>query len=167
MTKPHPAQLPVETLLQACQTRRQRRSGPGGQHRNKVETGIFIEHTPTGIEAAATETRSQESNRRKAIFRLRLCLALEHRTDTRYPPTELWQRRCANGRIIISPQHDDFPAILAEALDVLAWNGWELPRAAAARNCTASQLLKLLRLKPPALNHVNRRRVDIGLRPLK
>ena len=163
----HPAQLPVEELLKDCEIRRQRRSGPGGQHRNKVETGIFIQHTPTGTEAVATEQRSQESNRRQAIFRLRVRLAIEHRAKSFYPATELWQRRCGDGRIRVNPQHEEFPAILAEAIDVFAFHQWDTQRAAAARKCTASQLVKLLRLEPAALRHVNSVRVDLGMRPLK
>lgn len=167
MTSPHPAQLPIDDLLKSCELRRQRRSGPGGQHRNKVETGIFLKHTPTGIEAGATEKRSQESNRRQAIFRLRVRLAIEHRAESSYPPTELWQQRRGDGRIRVNPTHDDFPAILAEAIDVLSSHQWDARQAAAARKCTASQLVKLLRSEPAALNHVNRLRVDLGLRPLK
>ena len=58
----HPASLPYDELIRECEVRRQRRSGPGGQHRNKVETGIFIEHKPSGIRAEATEQRSQAKN---------------------------------------------------------------------------------------------------------
>ena len=75
----HPAGLPRDELLRDCDVRRQRRSGPGGQHRNKVETGIFIEHTPTGVRAEATEQRSQPKNQEIAIWRLRVRLAVEVR----------------------------------------------------------------------------------------
>lgn len=40
---------------------RTRGSGPGGQHRNKVETAIRITHVPTGIQAYAC-SRSQAGN---------------------------------------------------------------------------------------------------------
>ena len=36
----HPAALPFDALLKECEVRRLRRSGPGGQHRNKVETAV-------------------------------------------------------------------------------------------------------------------------------
>ena len=39
----HPATWPEGRLLKHCSSRRQRRSGPGGQHRNKVETAVVYE----------------------------------------------------------------------------------------------------------------------------
>ena len=51
----HPAALDPERLLAACDATRTRRSGPGGQNRNKVETAVILRHRPTGIQAEANE----------------------------------------------------------------------------------------------------------------
>ena len=166
---PHPAALPIDELLKSCEARRFRGSGPGGQHRNKVETAVELTHRPTGLAGRATERRSQEANRTEAVFRLRVELALKVRLglsqDT--PPSETWRGRVRSGRLAINPGHDDFPALLAEALDHLAAAGQDLATAAERLGVSPSQLLKLLRHDPRGLRVFNAARMDLGLSALK
>ena len=163
----HPAALPQEQLLAQCEVERLRRSGPGGQHRNRVETAVRLTHHPSGITAMASERRSQSDNFRNALFRLRVQLALSLRTTRELKPSTLWKERCIGGRILINPKHDDFPTLLADALDLLASTEWNVPDAAQLLACTSSQLLKFLRHDPRALELVNERRMDQDLNRLK
>jgi peptide chain release factor len=47
-----------------------RASGPGGQHVNRTESAVRVTHLPTGVQASATEERSQHRNRKLALARL-------------------------------------------------------------------------------------------------
>jgi len=47
-----------------------RASGPGGQHRNKTDSGVRMTHIPSGTVVTATEDRSQHKNRSVARQRL-------------------------------------------------------------------------------------------------
>ena len=167
---PHPATLTEEQLWPDVAWDRIRTSGPGGQHRNKVETGVVLVHIPTRIRAEATERRSQGENRRRAVWRLRLALAVHVRTDSpaEFVASPLWRSRVdAQGRISCAETHEDFPSLLAEALDLLARYGFDVRAAAERLGCTMSQLIKFVQREPEAIAFVNRERYERGLRTLK
>jgi len=63
--------LPDAALLAACEETFFVASGPGGQHRNKTESGVRLVHPGTGLVVTATERRSQAQNRHAALARLR------------------------------------------------------------------------------------------------
>ncbi|MGL4515010.1 MAG: peptide chain release factor family protein [Lacipirellulaceae bacterium] len=163
----HPAQLPLDELLGQCAVRRTRRGGPGGQHRNKVESAIEVTHAPTGVAAEASERRSQHENHAVAVQRLRVRLALAVRTQPPDEPTPLWRSRLRGGRIAVSVEHGDFPALLAEALDHVAAVGWDESVAAQGLGLSRTQLVKLLAQEPAALVLLNHHRAEKGLGPLR
>ena len=123
---------------------------------------------PTGITAFAAERRSQDANRQQAIFRLRLLLALHLRTveSPDVQPSPLWQSRCRNQKIACNDRHDDFPAMLAEALNAVDAKDYDVRRAAAALGCSFSQLTRFLARTPEALELVNTHRATRGLHRL-
>jgi hypothetical protein len=165
----HPARLAEKDLLARCDERRTKGSGPGGQHRNKVETKVVLTHRESGIVGQAGERRSQPENRHVALRRLRLALAVEVRSpaDAAVAPSDLWRSRCRGGRVSCNPAHEDFPALLAEALDVLSSCSWDTARAGAILGCTPTQIVRLLGDHAPALVALNAARTALGLRVLR
>ena len=171
----HPAALPVDELLRDVEFRTTRGPGPGGQHRNKSDTMVRVTHRPTGVHTQAGERRSLDLNKSIAVFRLRVSLALHHRRplDERmvppgvYESSELWRSRVRGQRLRVNPRHDDFPTLLAEALDVLEFAGDDLPKAARLLGVTGSQLARFLALEPAALAELNERRRAAGKHPFR
>ncbi len=172
----HPAALPAEQLERETKVERTRASGPGGQHRNRVQTAIRLCHEPSGVVAQANERRSQHENLKVAYFRLRVNLALEFRTPLadsafvsagEFQPSEPWRSRLRKGRIKVNPTHADFPGILAEVLDRLRLDEDDISQTATAFEVSVSQLVKLLALEPRALHGLNTRRKKSGLKPLR
>lgn len=164
----HPARLDELSLLRACAMTTGRVSGPGGQHRNRVETAVFVTHIPTGVSSQGTERRSQGENRTAAVKRLRLCLAVQVRV---LPPdpfvaSPLWSARRKGRRLVISVDHADYPVLLSEALDLVTTMRFDVGRAAEKFEVSTSQLVRLIRMDKAAGAKFSAGRKSVGLRPL-
>ena len=162
----HPCDLSTEALLHQCQVTRTRGSGPGGQHRNKVETAIVIKHTTSGVSGQAAEKRSQKANKEVAIGRLRVSLALAIRTQ-RQTCSLRWKSRTRQGKLKVNAQHFDYASILAEALDFVWGHQFDVAETAKHVGTSTSQLVKFLKTCPAAFEEINRKRSELSLPPLK
>jgi hypothetical protein len=77
----------------------------------------------------------------------------------------LWQRYCRGARLRIAETNSDFPAILAETLDVLAVQEWDPARAGEVLGISATQIVGLAAQYPPALELLNQQLVARGRAP--
>ena len=79
-------------LLAECRVDTFRSGGAGGQHQNKVESGVRLTHRPTGIVVASRKHRSQHRNREEALARLEAELAARRRVRKPRIPTAVPKR---------------------------------------------------------------------------
>lgn len=76
-------------LLRQCRVDTFQSGGPGGQHRNKVESAIRLTHLPTGVMVVSRSHRSQYRNRQEALRRLRAELERRTKKEKRRIPTSI------------------------------------------------------------------------------
>ena len=69
-----------------------RSGGKGGQHQNKVESGVRLTHRPTGLVVTSRKHRSQHRNREDALERLRRKLEARNRPERPRVPTRVPRR---------------------------------------------------------------------------
>ena len=174
LAAPHASVIDRDSLLEECELRTQRRSGPGGQHRNKTSSGAFLTHRPTGLVGEATERRSQAQNRDVAFQRLRYVLATDTRTPSPLDATS-WRpdriedevRRKYRGHSLrLSETNVDKPGLLALVLNDLWVAGGQPSLVATQWKVSTSKLVAFLRSYPPAMVWVNRIRAHHERLPL-
>ena len=67
----------------------------------------------------------------------------------------------------MNPKNADYPALLAEALDIVVARRWDVAGAARILGVTMSQLSRLIHHHPPAFAMLNKGRESVGLQPLR
>ena len=78
--------------LSDCEVNTMHCGGKGGQHVNKVETGVRVVHKPTGIVVTCTEERSQVQNKQRAMKRLQSILAAKQEDNNADALNNAWQK---------------------------------------------------------------------------
>jgi hypothetical protein len=163
--------LPPETLLKACRQSRFQGSGPGGQKRNRVYSGVRLTHGPSGLTGECVDSRASARNVGEALARLRLNLALAavvpapRNPDVTEPPAD--PDPGLPFRAGCNPSHADYPRFALRALALLLGHGGQLAPAAAALGCTASALTRFLKGEKAVWAKAREIRTANGLHPLK
>jgi len=99
---------------------------------------------------------------------LKLAMKVRTKINTaRYKPSDLWQQRRQGNKLPINPKNRDYPALLAEALDVVTASDFDVGSAAGILGITMSQLARLMRHERHAFAMVNEGRTARGLQTLK
>jgi hypothetical protein len=146
-------------LVRLCRVDTFRGTGPGGQKRNKTESAVRITHEPSGYSAVSDATRSQHTNRRLAVRRLRHEMALGWRCPVSDTGAPLPPRPAAAA--------DDYALWLARILDHLEAHGCRLRETAKSLGTGTAQLVRDFEQDARLWQCVNRARRAAGLSLLR
>ena len=125
--------MTLDELLGACTLKGFQGSGPGGQHRNKTNTGVMLTLRQYNLEIKSCEGRS-------ALRKMQMALALKVRET---PPTVEIPFPGSNGHI--QPSNALFPLFIAHVFDRMAQKNGDTKEAAQAFGLTPSALVKIIR----------------------
>ena len=111
-----------------------KRSGNGGQKRNKTSSAVRVTLKELAISAEDCTERSQKLNRSKALQKLRCKIAMTVRQDI---SDEIIT--------IVAPSNDRYPLFLARLIDLLSSVNYSFKECGLKLNLSSSQVEKLLR----------------------
>ena len=167
---PDTGAAPSDTaLLAECDVATYRASGPGGQHRNKVESAVRLRHRPTGVTVIAEESRSQAENRVRALRRLRRALALRvrHPLEAEGAPAAVQAAIDRAGRLRIGQRDVRYLPAAAAVLDLLQALEGSVSAVAERLGLTTGNVSTFLTDDEDVYVEANRIRAAFHLKPLR
>jgi len=129
-------------LLKLCEVSSYKGSGPGGQHRNKTNSGIKlrIENGELRIESYSCDDRSAHINKLLALKKLRLKIALQIREE---PALQIpFAFPGSTGKI--SADNKLYPEFIGDVLDRIKAAGGDLNEASKMWGLSKSALNKII-----------------------
>ncbi len=144
-------------LLNQCRIESFRASGPGGQHRNTTDTAVRITLNNSNISTYATTHRSQHQNKKEALKKLRLEIALCIRDENAPSWSDTWS---------IGKKDKRYPFFIATILDAFLAAEWKISVAAIILNISTGKLNKILSSNSHLMKKINQERTKLNLNPL-
>ncbi len=144
-----------EKFMLNCKLEYFQASGPGGQKRNRKYSAVRITHFPTALSAESCATRSQNSNKKDAIHKIKMQIA----TTFAGPQINFYNHN-------ISESNNLYPLWLAMLFDLFFKYNFETKEAANELGISNSKLIKIIAKSSFAWKNLNYYRQNFGLSPL-
>ncbi|MDR0518185.1 MAG: hypothetical protein LBH25_14215 [Fibromonadaceae bacterium] len=125
-------------LLKECEISSYKGSGPGGQHRNKTNSGVKLKLNT--VESYSCDNRSSHINKLLALKKLRLKIALQLREEP--VPQTPFPFPGASGKI--SQSNSLYPEFIADILDRISFFKGDLSETAKIWGLSKSALNKII-----------------------
>lgn len=154
--------MTLDQLLAACTQKGFQGSGPGGQHRNKTNTGVQLNLREYNLEIKSCEGRSAKENKTHALHKMQMAIALNVRET---PPDTEMPFPGSNGHI--QPSNPQFPIFVAHVFDRMAQKNGDTKEAAQTFGLTPSALVKILRQNKACAEKLQGQRIAGGKSRLK
>ena len=136
--------MTLDELLSACTRKGFQGSGPGGQHRNKTNTGVWLTHREYNLEIKSCEGRSAKENTTHALHRMQMAIALNVRET---PPAQEIPFPGSNGHL--QPSNALVPLFVAHVFDIMATKRGDTKAAHPERTRENSAARQGMRRKAP------------------
>ena len=149
--------LDDEDLLKQCTQDFFKASGPGGQKKNKTSSAVRLIHKETDIQASASEDRQQSVNKKRALRRLRLELALQMREEYK-----AW-----SGEWNMNEKNKIYPVLIASLVDGLDECSYQVSELSKNIPLSTSALIKVLHKSQTVWRFVNEQRQKRNMKALK
>jgi len=152
-----------DELLRRCDASSSSTHGPGGQHRNQVESAVRLRHRASGLVVQCEEHALRSQNRQQALARLRLRLAIQ---DPAPVDTAVLDRHRDGLRLRIANDDQNLPQVAAVCLQTLNRAQGSLAEAALMLGLSTAQLTKALSIDKEIRAAADAIRRQAGLGPL-
>lgn len=129
-----------------------KRSGNGGQKRNKTSSAVRVKLKEFDISAEDCTERSQKLNRSKALQKLRHKLAMTVRESV-----------TDEALTVVAPSNIRYPLFLAKLLDILDSVNYSFKECGLKLNLSSSQIEKILRKDPALWQFVQQKKMSQNL----
>ena len=146
-----------EELLNNCKTDHFIATGNGGQKRNKTSSAVRLSLKNSDISVTASEDRQQSVNKKRAIRKMRIAIAMEMREQA----TE-W-----DGQLDMNTKNTQYPLFIACLTDNLFDKNWQVSEVAKSMDISTGKLIKIIAKDDNLWQFINKERQRSGYKPLK